>query len=79
MIRVFVVDDSTFVRKAIVKVLHRDPELRVVGEAASGAEALRTIAARESRRGHARSGDAGARWTAGAPWTARAGGATCRC
>jgi two-component system, chemotaxis family, protein-glutamate methylesterase/glutaminase len=43
MIRVFVVDDSTFVRKAIVKVLHRDPELRVVGEAASGAEALRTI------------------------------------
>ena len=44
MIRVFVVDDSTFVRKAIVKVLHRDPELRVVGEAASGAEALRTIA-----------------------------------
>jgi two-component system, chemotaxis family, protein-glutamate methylesterase/glutaminase len=45
MIRVFVVDDSTFVRKAIVKVLHRDPDLRVVGEAASGAEALRTIAA----------------------------------
>lgn len=44
MIRVFVVDDSTFVRKAIVKVLHRDPELRVVGEAAGGAEALRTIA-----------------------------------
>jgi two-component system, chemotaxis family, protein-glutamate methylesterase/glutaminase len=44
MIRVFVVDDSTFVRKAIVKVLHRDPDLRVVGEAASGAEALRTIA-----------------------------------
>ena len=43
MIRVFVVDDSTFVRKAIVKVLHRDPELRVVGEAASGAEALRII------------------------------------
>ena len=36
MIRVFVVDDSTFVRKAIVKVLHRDPDLRVVGEAASG-------------------------------------------
>ncbi len=44
MIRVFVVDDSTFVRKAIVKVLHRDPEIRVVGEAASGAEALRIIA-----------------------------------
>ncbi len=44
MIRVFVVDDSTFVRKAIVKVLHRDPGLRVVGEAASGADALRTIA-----------------------------------
>ena len=43
MIRVFVVDDSTFVRKAIVKVLHRDPEIRVVGEAASGAEALRII------------------------------------
>ena len=44
MIRVFVVDDSTFVRKAIIKVLHRDPELRVVGEASGGAEALRTIA-----------------------------------
>jgi two-component system, chemotaxis family, protein-glutamate methylesterase/glutaminase len=44
MIRVFVVDDSTFVRKAIIKVLHRDPELRVVGEASSGAEALRTVA-----------------------------------
>jgi two-component system chemotaxis response regulator CheB len=44
MIRVFVVDDSTFVRKAIVKVLHRDPDLRVVGEATSGAEALRMIA-----------------------------------
>ena len=44
MIRVLVVDDSTFVRKAIVKVLHRDPDIRVVAEAVSGADALRVIA-----------------------------------
>lgn len=40
MIRVFVVDDSSFVRKALSRVLAANPELTVVGEAASGAEAL---------------------------------------
>ena len=43
MIRVFVVDDSAFARRATTKVLALDPELRVVGEAAGGAEALARI------------------------------------
>jgi two-component system chemotaxis response regulator CheB len=40
MIKVFVVDDSPFVRKALRKVLSADPEITVVGEAATGAEAV---------------------------------------
>ena len=43
MIRVFVVDDSAFVRKALRRVLSADPEVEVVGEAATGAEALARI------------------------------------
>lgn len=43
MIRVFVVDDSAFVRKALVKVLSADPAIRVVGEAADGFDALEKI------------------------------------
>jgi two-component system chemotaxis response regulator CheB len=43
MIRVFVVDDSAFVRKAVARVLAADPEICVMGEAASGAEALERI------------------------------------
>jgi two-component system chemotaxis response regulator CheB len=43
VIRVFVVDDSAFARRATTKVLALDPELRVVGEAAGGAEALARI------------------------------------
>jgi len=43
MIRVFVVDDSPFVRKALRRVLGADPEIAVVGEAATGAEALARI------------------------------------
>jgi two-component system chemotaxis response regulator CheB len=43
VIRVFVVDDSAFARRATAKVLALDPELRVVGEAAGGAEALARI------------------------------------
>ncbi len=43
MIRVFVVDDSAFARRATAKVLALDPGLRVVGEAAGGAEALARI------------------------------------
>ena len=40
MIKVFVVDDSPFVRKALRRVLTADPEITVVGEAATGAEAV---------------------------------------
>ena len=43
MIRVFVVDDSSFVRKALTKVLSADPEIRVVGEARSAEEALHRV------------------------------------
>jgi two-component system chemotaxis response regulator CheB len=43
MIGVFVVDDSAFVRKAITRVLGASPGIRVVGEAATGAEALERI------------------------------------
>lgn len=43
MIRVFVVDDSAFVRKALRRVLSADPEVTVVGEAASGPEAVLRI------------------------------------
>ncbi len=45
MIRVFVVDDSAFARRATARVLAADPGVRVVGEAASGAEALARIPA----------------------------------
>lgn len=44
MIRVLIVDDSTFFRKALVKVLSLDPEIQVVGEATGGMEALSKIA-----------------------------------
>jgi two-component system chemotaxis response regulator CheB len=40
VIRVFVVDDSAFARRAITRVLAADPGIKVVGEAASGTEAL---------------------------------------
>ena len=43
MIRVFVVDDSAFARRAIARVLGADPAIAVVGEAAGGAEALLRI------------------------------------
>ena len=47
MIRVFLVDDSAFVRRALTRVLAVEPGFRVVGEAASGAEALARIPALE--------------------------------
>jgi two-component system chemotaxis response regulator CheB len=47
VIRVFVVDDSAFVRKAIRRVLSADPGVTVVGEAASGPDALARIPALE--------------------------------
>lgn len=43
MTRIFVVDDSAFVRKALARVLRAEPGLQIVGEAASGAEALGKI------------------------------------
>jgi two-component system, chemotaxis family, protein-glutamate methylesterase/glutaminase len=45
MTRVFVVDDSAFIRKALTRVLKTEPSLRIVGEAASGAEAVGKIPA----------------------------------
>ena len=43
MIRVFVVDDSAFARRATARVLQADTGLEVVGEAANGEEALARI------------------------------------
>ena len=40
MIRVFIVDDSSFVRKALRRILASAPDIRVVGEAKSAEEAL---------------------------------------
>ncbi len=45
MIRVFVVDDSAFARRATTKVLAADPGIRIAGEAANGTEALARIPA----------------------------------
>jgi two-component system chemotaxis response regulator CheB len=47
VIRVFVVDDSPFVRKALRRVLAADPGLEVVGEAANGPDAIARIPAAE--------------------------------
>ncbi len=44
MIRVLVVDDSAFMRKAIEIILTKDPGIQVVGQASDGAEALDLIA-----------------------------------
>jgi two-component system chemotaxis response regulator CheB len=45
VIRVFVVDDSAFARRAIARVLGADPGIKVVGEAANGTEALLRVPA----------------------------------
>jgi two-component system chemotaxis response regulator CheB len=45
MIRIFIVDDSAFVRRALTRVLATEPGFRVVGEAESGPEALAKIPA----------------------------------
>ena len=45
MIRVFLVDDSAFVRRALTRVLALEPGFCVVGEAANGSEALARIPA----------------------------------
>lgn len=41
MIRVLVVDDSTFMRNALVALLEQDPDIKVVGTARDGQEALK--------------------------------------
>lgn len=43
MIRVLVVDDNELIRTGLVTVLTSDPEVEVVGEAASGPEAVRMV------------------------------------
>ena len=43
MVRVFVVDDSAFVRRAVARILEAQPGFRMVGEAANGSEALDRI------------------------------------
>ena len=43
MTRIFVVDDSAFIRKALARVLQAEPSLQLVGEAASGEEAMARI------------------------------------
>ncbi|MGH7580675.1 MAG: response regulator, partial [Gemmatimonadales bacterium] len=45
MMRIFVVDDSAFVRRALTRILAGEPGFRVVGEAGSGPEALARIPA----------------------------------
>jgi two-component system chemotaxis response regulator CheB len=45
MTRIFLVDDSAFVRRALTRVLATEPGFRVVGEAASGEEAIAKIRA----------------------------------
>jgi two-component system, chemotaxis family, protein-glutamate methylesterase/glutaminase len=42
-IRVMIVDDSPFVRRAVRRMLAADPDLEVVGEAADGSTALREV------------------------------------
>ena len=44
-IRVMIVDDSSFVLKALGKVLGSDPEIEVVGFAEKGSRNLQTIIA----------------------------------
>jgi two-component system, chemotaxis family, protein-glutamate methylesterase/glutaminase len=43
MMRVFVVDDSAFIRKALARVLQAEPGFSFVGEAANGADAVAKI------------------------------------
>ncbi|MBN2383412.1 chemotaxis response regulator protein-glutamate methylesterase [bacterium] len=42
-IRVLVVDDSTFIRKALKRMLNSDAMISVIGEAADGVEALKAV------------------------------------
>jgi len=42
-IKVLIVDDAAFMRKAILELLHNDPQIEVVGSASNGQEALEQI------------------------------------
>ncbi|MGB9668377.1 MAG: protein-glutamate methylesterase/protein-glutamine glutaminase [Thermosulfidibacteraceae bacterium] len=43
MIRVLVVDDSPFFRKAIARILEKDPDIKVIGFASNGKEAIEKV------------------------------------
>ena len=43
MIRVFVVDDSAFVRRALARILDAQPGFQVVGEASDGVSCLQRV------------------------------------
>lgn len=43
MVKVLVVDDSAFMRKALVNLLSKDPDIEIVGTANNGLEALESI------------------------------------
>jgi len=45
MIQVLVVDDSKTAREAIAAILNTDPEIKVIGEAQNGIEAIAKVAA----------------------------------
>jgi len=45
MTRIFVVDDSAFIRKALARVLSTEPSFRLVGTAVSGSEAVAKVPA----------------------------------
>jgi two-component system chemotaxis response regulator CheB len=47
MIRVLVVDDSTFMRTSLVSLLEEDPEIKVAGTAVDGQDALKKAVALE--------------------------------
>ena len=51
MISVLVVDDSTFMRNTITSLLEQDSEIKVVGTARNGQEALEKAEVRRGRRG----------------------------
>jgi two-component system chemotaxis response regulator CheB len=43
VIKVFVVDDSMFMRKSLMIILEKDPEIKIIGTASNGIEALELI------------------------------------
>ena len=43
MIKLLIVDDSAFMRKALTLIFEKDPEIKIVGTAGNGLEALEKI------------------------------------